>query len=162
MSRITCATAEETTALGHRLGEAIVRLTEGFSMALTGDLGTGKTTFIQGLARGLGVDEAYYITSPTFTIINEYPARPLRLCHLDLYRLADPEELDYIGCDDLLTPGTVLAVEWPDLLREYGVTFDLEIRLEYDAGFERIISFIPSGQPGTKVLSNLFSKKFNR
>lgn len=152
MTRITCKGAEETIGLGVRLGRAISR---GVSIALTGDLGTGKTTLIQGLARGLGVDEAYYITSPTFTIINEYPAGELRLCHLDLYRLADTEELDYIGFDDLLTPTTVLAVEWPDMLRDSGFEFDLEIRLEYDPEFNRVISLFPSGQQGTKVLSNL-------
>lgn len=154
MTQVTCTGAEETIALGFRLGQAISR---GFAMALTGDLGTGKTTLIQGLARGLGVDEAYYITSPTFTIINEYPAGDLRLCHLDLYRLADAGELDYIGFDDLLTPTTVLAVEWPDLLRESGFEFDLDIRMAYDPAFNRIVSFFPSGQRGAKVLSNLFS-----
>ena len=154
MNTITCTGAEETIGIGVRLGQAITRE---FAIALTGDLGTGKTTLIQGLARGLGVDDAYYITSPTFTIINEYPAGNLRLCHLDLYRLADPEELDYIGFNDLLTPATVLAVEWPGMLRDCGVEFDLDIRLEYDADFNRVISFFPSGQRGTKVLSKLFS-----
>ena len=157
MNRITCATAEETIALGFRLGQAISQtVSDLFAMALTGDLGTGKTTLIQGLARGLGVDEGYYITSPTFNIINEYPAGDLRLCHLDLYRLSDPEELDYIGFDDLLVPGTVLAVEWPDMLGEYGLDFDLEIRLTYDPEFYRSISFFPSGQQGSKVVSSLF------
>ncbi len=118
MKKITCTDAQETIDIGRRLGRAV---SGEFSIALTGDLGTGKTTLIQGMARGMGVDEAYYITSPTFTIINEYPAGDLRLCHLDLYRLADPEELDYIGFNDLLTPATVLAVEWPGLLRESGI-----------------------------------------
>jgi tRNA threonylcarbamoyladenosine biosynthesis protein TsaE len=154
MKKITCTGARETIDLGHRLGQAICR---GVAIALTGDLGTGKTTLIQGLARGLGVDEAYYITSPTFTIINEYPAGDFRLCHLDLYRLADPEELDYIGFSDLLTPATILAVEWPDMLRASGFDFDLDICLEYDADFNRIISVFPTGQRGAKVLSRLFS-----
>lgn len=156
MTRVTCTTAEETIALGHRLGHAISQTAPGlFVLALTGDLGTGKTTLIQGLARGLGVPEGYYITSPTFNIINEYPAGELRLCHLDLYRLSDPDELEYIGFDDLLSPGTVLAVEWPDMLREYGVDFDLEIHLGYDPEYHRTIAFFPSGQQGTKVVSSL-------
>lgn len=166
MKCLTCASTEETQALGENLGRILaLYLTQElardgadlFSIALTGDLGTGKTTLIQGLARGLGVDAGYYITSPTFNIINEYPAGDLRLCHLDLYRLAEAEELDYLGFEDLLDSGTVLAVEWPDLLEATGFAFDLSLDLTFDADFNRKISLIPSGQAGKKVLSKLFS-----
>ena len=81
--------------------------------ALNGDLGSGKTTFVQGLANGLGVPRNYVITSPTFTLINEYPGR-LPLFHVDLYRIADVEELENIGFFDLLTGDGVVAVEWAD------------------------------------------------
>ena len=90
----TTHSAEETRAFGERLGRHI---TAGTTIALTGDLGSGKTVFVQGIARGLHVPAEYYITSPTFTLINEYPGR-LRLHHIDLYRIEDPIEIEEIGC----------------------------------------------------------------
>jgi tRNA threonylcarbamoyladenosine biosynthesis protein TsaE len=90
---ITTCSALETLALGRRVG-ALAR--PGLVLALYGDLGAGKTVFVQGLARGLGVPEKCPVTSPTFTLINEYPGR-LRLFHIDLYRISDLVELDDIG-----------------------------------------------------------------
>ena len=155
MNQVVSATARETMDLGQKIGRAARALNPGFSIALTGDLGTGKTCFVQGLARGLGVTDQYYITSPTFTIINEYPADGKRLCHLDLYRLGSADELEYLGFEDLLGDDAVVAVEWPGLLSDTGFTFDLEIRLEFDKDFNRIISLFPSGQHGANLLSNV-------
>jgi tRNA threonylcarbamoyladenosine biosynthesis protein TsaE len=152
MMRLVSNTAENTIALGEKLGHAV---RQGISIALTGDLGAGKTTFVQGLARGLGVPEHYYITSPTFTIINTYPADPLTLCHLDLYRLADADELEYIGFDDLLNPGHIIVVEWPDLLKQVSHPFDLEIDFQFDEAHNRILSIIACGQEGSNLLSTL-------
>ena len=149
-----CKTSQATQALGTALGRAIENQ---FAIALTGDLGAGKTTFTQGLALGLGVDESYPVTSPTFNIINEYPGDRLKLCHLDLYRLGDVEELEYIGFEDLLDKHTVIVVEWPGLLQEDQFKFDLEIKFEFDPDYNRILSFFAPGQTGTKVLSKLFS-----
>ena len=84
--------AEETEALG---AELAVRLRPGDVVAYTGDLGAGKTAFTRGIARGLGIPEG--VTSPTFTIVNEYEGGRLPLFHFDLYRLGDPEELFDIG-----------------------------------------------------------------
>ncbi|MCG8615129.1 MAG: tRNA (adenosine(37)-N6)-threonylcarbamoyltransferase complex ATPase subunit type 1 TsaE [Desulfobacterales bacterium] len=155
MKKVLSKSAEETMALGESIGEAARTLPTLFSMALTGDLGAGKTCLIQGLAKGLGVDTGYYITSPTFNIINEYPAGEKRLCHLDLYRLGAPDELEYIGFEDLLGTDAVVAVEWPDLLREDGFIFDLELRFEFDKDFNRIIHIIPSGKEGIDMLNEL-------
>lgn len=81
--------------------------------ALKGDLGAGKTCFVQGLAVAMGIKAAVY--SPTFTIINEYyGTNGARLIHADLYRLSGPEELDSIGWDDYLDSGDAMAVEWPE------------------------------------------------
>ncbi|MCG8634455.1 MAG: tRNA (adenosine(37)-N6)-threonylcarbamoyltransferase complex ATPase subunit type 1 TsaE [Desulfobacterales bacterium] len=154
MIRVVTAEARETMDIGRKIGEAARSLTACFSIALTGDLGTGKTCFVQGLARGVGVKKGYYITSPTFNIINEYPGEK-RLCHLDLYRLSEADELDYIGFEDILGDDAVVAVEWPDLLAETGFEFDIEIRLEFDKDFNRIISLFPSGQQGSNLLSNV-------
>jgi len=98
----------ETEALGERLA---ARLGPGTVVAFTGDLGAGKTAFTRGLARGLGVTER--VTSPTFTIVNEYEGR-LPLFHFDMYRLGGEEELFDIGWEDYLARGGVCAVEWSE------------------------------------------------
>ncbi|WP_245619841.1 tRNA (adenosine(37)-N6)-threonylcarbamoyltransferase complex ATPase subunit type 1 TsaE [Desulfobacter vibrioformis] len=155
MKEIISRNPEQTQEPARRLGLYIRKQHLSCAMALTGDLGCGKTCFVQGLARGLGVADGYYITSPTFTIMNEYPAGKMRLCHLDLYRLSDPDELDYIGIEDQMGQDSVTVVEWPDLLIETGFVFDLHIHFEFDADFNRKITFSPSGQAGINLLSNL-------
>ena len=100
--------AQETEALGERLA---ARLRPGDVIAYTGDLGAGKTAFTRGLARGLGCTGR--VTSPTFTIVNEYEGR-VPLFHFDLYRLGDEEELWDIGWEDYLGRGGVCAVEWSE------------------------------------------------
>lgn len=82
-------------------------------MALSGDLGSGKTSFVQGLARGLEVPDNYYITSPSYTLINEYPGR-FPLFHVDLYRILDIMELEDIGFYEILDGNVVVAIEWAD------------------------------------------------
>jgi len=155
MKEIISQTPKQTQDIAKRLGLYIREQHLSFAMALTGDLGCGKTCFVQGLAGGLGVEDGYYITSPTFTIMNEYPAGNMRLYHLDLYRLSEPDELDYIGIEDHVGKDSVTVVEWPDLLIETGFVFDLHIHFEFDADFNRKITLSPSGQAGTNLLSNL-------
>ena len=104
--------AQETEALGERLA---ARLRPGDVIAYTGDLGAGKTAFTRGLARGLGVADR--VTSPTFTIVNEYEGGRLPLFHFDLYRMDSPEELFDIGWEDYLARGGVCAVEWSEHAR---------------------------------------------
>lgn len=101
--------AEETEALGARLGSG---LPAGTVIAFTGDLGAGKTAFTRGLARGLGITDR--VTSPTYTIVNEYEGGRLPLFHFDLYRLSDGEELFDIGWEDYLTRNGICAVEWSE------------------------------------------------
>ena len=100
---------EETEALGARLADA---LTGGRVVAFTGDLGAGKTAFVSGMARALGVEER--VTSPTFTIVNEYEGGRLPLFHFDMYRLGSADELFHIGWEDYLARGGVCAVEWSE------------------------------------------------
>ena len=115
---------EETEALGARLARA---LGPGAVVAFTGDLGAGKTAFVRGLARGLGVSER--VTSPTFTIVNEYEGGRLPLFHFDMYRLGSADELFDIGWEDYLRRGGVCAVEWSeniaDALEEDAVRVDI-------------------------------------
>lgn len=152
MTRIVSKAAGDTLTLGKNIGRFIRK---GICIALTGDLGAGKTTFVQGLAKGLGVLPQYYITSPTFTIINTYPADRYTLCHLDLYRLEEADELEYIGFDDLLSPNHIIVVEWPQILKDISFEFDLEIDFQFDDRHSRIISVISHGQEGTNLLSKL-------
>ena len=99
----------ETEAAGAALA---AELKPGSVIAFTGDLGAGKTAFTRGLARGLGVEER--VTSPTFTIVNEYEGGRLPLFHFDMYRLEDADSLFDIGWEDYLARGGVCAVEWSE------------------------------------------------
>ena len=103
---------KETEQLGERLGQA---LSPGTVVAYTGGLGMGKTAFTRGLARGLGCTER--VTSPTFTLVNEYPGR-IPLFHFDMYRLPDADALFDIGWEDYLDRGGVCAVEWSENVAE--------------------------------------------
>ena len=109
----TTHSAAETEALGERLA---ARLTGGEVIAYTGDLGAGKTAFTRGLARGLGITDR--VTSPTFTIVNEYEGGRLPLFHFDMYRLSSSDELYDIGWEDYLARGGICAVEWSENVRE--------------------------------------------
>ena len=99
----------QTEALGERLGRAVKG---GTVIAYTGDLGAGKTAFTRGLARGLGIPGQ--VTSPTFTIVNEYEGGRLPLFHFDMYRLGSSDELFDIGWEDYLARNGVCAVEWSE------------------------------------------------
>ena len=112
MEQVTNSPAE-TEALGAALAE---ELEPGAVVAFTGDLGAGKTAFVRGLARGLGIGER--VTSPTFTIVNEYEGGRLPLFHFDMYRLDSADELFDIGWEDYLARGGVCAVEWSEKVSE--------------------------------------------
>ena len=99
----------ETEAVAERLGKV---LTPGTVLAYQGDLGAGKTAFTRGLARGLGATEM--VTSPTYTIVNEYLSGRMPLFHFDMYRLASSDDLWDIGWEDYLERGGVCAVEWSE------------------------------------------------
>jgi tRNA threonylcarbamoyladenosine biosynthesis protein TsaE len=101
---------EETIQLGQFIGEV---LKPGSVIGLCGELGTGKTHLIKGLARGLGVDERYYVTSPSFTIINEYPGR-IPLNHLDLYRLENTDQMEELGYEEYFYREGVTVIEWAE------------------------------------------------
>jgi len=108
---VTTYSEEETTAAGRELARALV---PGSIVLLSGDLGAGKTALVRGIAEGLGVDPAE-VTSPTFTIVQEYHGGRLPLYHVDLYRLK-PAEVDDLGLDEMTLAGGVTAIEWPERL----------------------------------------------
>ena len=109
MMQITTHSADETQALGQKLAS---RLAPGDVIAYFGDLGAGKTAFTRGLAQGLGITDP--VTSPTYTIVNEYLSGRMPLFHFDMYRLSSSEELFDIGWEDYLARGGVCAVEWSE------------------------------------------------
>jgi tRNA threonylcarbamoyladenosine biosynthesis protein TsaE len=115
----------QTKKLGERLGRI---LQAGDVVALLGELGAGKTAFVQGLARGLGVTSAR-VASPTFTIVNEHPGR-VPLYHVDLYRLVDAAELHEIGFAEYLGGAGVAVVEWFDRFPDEQPAERLEVRIE--------------------------------
>ena len=132
------ASAQETEQLGQRLGQ---QLKPGAVIAYSGDLGAGKTAFTRGLARGLGIEDP--ITSPTYTIVNEYPGK-IPLFHFDMYRLSSSEDLFDIGWEDYLARGGVIAVEWServaDALDEVENLIRINIRRDPDNDNGREIS----------------------
>ena len=126
--------AESQTAFGQRLAAV---LPSQMVIYLHGDLGTGKTTLARGILRGLGYQGP--ARSPTYTLIEPYEIGPRRVHHLDLYRLAAPEELDYLGLRDLLAEPAIWLVEWPERAAGLLPAADLDIRIEYLHAGRRLI-----------------------
>lgn len=124
----------ETEAFAEKLGK---RLQSGTVLALFGDLGAGKTTFVRGLARGLGVTGG--VSSPTYTIVNEYPG-PIPLFHFDMYRLGSADELFEIGWEDYLGRGGVMAIEWSERVEDAFEGDEVRVRLQKGDGDTRIIT----------------------
>lgn len=118
---------EETLKLGRILGES---LQAGAVVTLNGDLGSGKTTLTKGIALALGVDES--IVSPTFTIVQEYEGR-LPLFHFDAYRIADEEEMYFIGFEEYLARGGVCVIEWAERIEGILPAERLDLFLAYAA-----------------------------
>ena len=123
---------EETEAVGRKLA---AQLQPGDVLAYYGDLGAGKTAFTRGLAAGLGVTEP--VTSPTYTIVNEYLSGRLPLFHFDMYRLGSADELFDIGWEDYLARGGICAVEWSENVEE-ALTGALRITITKDSAEETV------------------------
>jgi tRNA threonylcarbamoyladenosine biosynthesis protein TsaE len=104
---------EQTVSLGERIGS---HLRPGDVVSLEGPLGSGKTSFVKGIARALEIREE--ITSPSFTLISEYHGR-LPLYHMDLYRIDSSEEFELLGAEELMYGGGVTVIEWAEKMREY-------------------------------------------
>ncbi|MGD8366511.1 MAG: tRNA (adenosine(37)-N6)-threonylcarbamoyltransferase complex ATPase subunit type 1 TsaE [Desulfobacterales bacterium] len=148
---ITTRSESETRLLGRRIGELAGG---GLVLGLFGDLGAGKTVFVQGLARGLGVNEQTPITSPTYTLINEYPGN-VRFYHVDLYRISDAAELEEIGFSEIFSDECVVAVEWAERCAEDLPEDRIEIRIEVGAGDSRALTFTAGGQRSGDLLQAL-------
>ena len=150
--RITAPTATALQAVAERRGRA---LQAGDVLALVGPLGAGKTTFVQGLARGLEVAPDRHVASPTFALVNEHPGR-VPLVHADLYRINDPRELDELGLTDAYDRAAV-AIEWLDRFPEAAPAERLTIEIEIRTDGCRNVSFQASGQRAAELIAALES-----
>jgi tRNA threonylcarbamoyladenosine biosynthesis protein TsaE len=146
MKDVETKSPEETTALGRRIGEACG---PGTLLALTGELGAGKTRFVKGVALGLGVPDEGAVTSPTFVLMNLYPGR-VRIGHLDLYRL-EAVDLPSLGFYDL-RDDSVLLVEWAEKADERLLGDHLRISFEVTGETTRRLMFQPRGPRSEALL----------
>jgi tRNA threonylcarbamoyladenosine biosynthesis protein TsaE len=150
--RIVTRSPEETLVLGSALAPALV---PGDVISLSGDLGAGKTTFVRGVAKALGVTGR--VTSPTFTIVHQHSGR-YPLVHMDVYRLESFQEVLDLGFEELLDPEAILLVEWgeavaPLLPRRH---LEIELRRPTSSGpSERILTFRPRGEQWSHKLDSM-------
>ncbi len=116
--------------------DLITACDSGGIIAVRGNLGSGKTTLVRGALESLGVSSG--VRSPTYTLIEYYEFDQLCIAHLDLYRLADGEELEYLGYRDYLNSTTVCFIEWPERAEDYLTGIGLEIGIDYDVDGRRL------------------------
>ena len=140
---VRAETADAMQSLGERLGRA---LGVGDVVSLVGPLGAGKTTFVQGLARGVGVPPERHVASPTFALVNEHPGR-VPLVHADLYRVARPAELLELGLDDAFDRAAV-AIEWLDRFPDAAPADRLELVIAIEADGARLLTLVGAGPRG--------------
>jgi tRNA threonylcarbamoyladenosine biosynthesis protein TsaE len=150
MFSIITSSPEQTHDLGEVLGSL---LGPGDIVCLYGDLGAGKTSFTYGIALGLEVQEQY-ITSPTFTFVNEYEGRA-PFYHIDLYRLKDPSELDGIGFEEYIDSDGVTVIEWADRAEDELPDDRLSVYLSYVTETSRELGFLAEGERYEKLLDDL-------
>ena len=142
---------EETLALGEALGRA---LCGGVTIGLVGPLGAGKTHLVKGIATGNAIDDVRQVTSPTFTLVNEYPGR-LTLYHVDVYRLRGPADLMALGFDELTRPDSVVVVEWADRVRGVMPVDTLWIEVTTTGETTRSFRFVAGGEAAARCVEVL-------
>ncbi|MGO2011438.1 tRNA (adenosine(37)-N6)-threonylcarbamoyltransferase complex ATPase subunit type 1 TsaE [Pseudoalteromonas sp.] len=141
----------ETVAMGCQLAELI---DSGAVIYLHGDLGAGKTTLTRGIVQGFG--HKGKVKSPTYTLVEPYELARENVYHFDLYRLGDPEELEYMGIRDYFSNQAVCVVEWPEKGGEFIPTPDLDITLTY-VGDSREVLINSLSERGTMIVKRLYS-----
>jgi tRNA threonylcarbamoyladenosine biosynthesis protein TsaE len=141
----TTKSAEETIALGRDLASL---LAPPKIVLLRGNLGAGKTTIVKGIAQGFKAAEEEDVTSPTFTLIHEYRGPKATLYHIDLYRIDTQRELETLGLDDMMTPDSVLLIEWGEKFARFEEERDVEIAIDRVAENERRIVVTKKSEMG--------------
>ena len=140
---VTTQSEEETAAVGRELASSLL---PGDVVLLSGDLGAGKTAFVRGLAEGLGVSRDE-VSSPTFTLIQEYRGGRLPLFHVDLYRIEDPGDLEELGLDDARADSALL-IEWPERMGAALWPDELCLHIERDGAARRLTWQAPAAWEG--------------
>lgn len=141
---------QETLELGRALGQSLVG---GLTIGLSGPLGAGKTQLVKGIALGNGMKDDRDVTSPTFTLIHEYPGR-LILYHLDAYRLNGPAELQAIGFDELIGESSAVIVEWADRVASVIPDDRLWIEIAPTGELQRDLTLIASGDAASRCVAS--------
>lgn len=152
----SCVLADEEATI--TLGAALARLTRGHGViTLRGNLGSGKTTLSRGLIRALGHTGA--VKSPTFTLVEPYELADCRVQHYDLYRLADPDEVEYLGMRDFIDAQTLTLIEWPEKAGALLPPVDLDIELQMAGAGRKAMwtAHSPYGQELSSALDSLYS-----
>ncbi len=149
---------QQTRRWGERLGKL---LRGGEIVGLTGELGSGKTCFVRGMAEGIEVGKEAWIRSPTFTLINEYHGR-LALYHIDLYRLGSAQEMEELNLREYLYSDGVSVVEWFERLAASDVGDHLRVELAHIGANERRLVFTAYGKRYEEILNSLKVQKFKR
>lgn len=149
--RLSVASAAEMQRLAFRLGRA---LTVGDVVALTGPLGAGKTTFVQGLAQGMEVPADRHVASPTFALVNQHPGR-VPLVHVDFYRIKDPSELPELGIEEAYDQAAT-AIEWAERFPEWLPADTLHVLISMD-GSGRVLEARGHGRRSQRMLATLAS-----
>jgi len=149
----------ETRKLGQKLGQAILKSLDSkdnFIIGLYGDLGGGKTTFIKGIASGLGIKKP--ITSPTFTLLKQYKTPKVELFHFDFYRLKNPNDAFGVGLEEYLKkPGSVSVIEWADRVEGFLSQENLAIEFDFISQNQRKLTFKPKGKKYKELTKLLFA-----
>jgi tRNA threonylcarbamoyladenosine biosynthesis protein TsaE len=148
---IQTKSTSETVRLGKRMGG---HLRPGDVVALAGELGTGKTQFIKGVAAGVGVGKSTYITSPSFTLINEYTGK-IPFYHIDLYRLKTEKEAEELGLEEYFQSRGITAIEWADKIPSSLPKEMLWIHIYYTGKYTRSLEIIAKGKRYEEIVREI-------
>lgn len=143
----------ETIRFGKQIGRLLQR---GDVVALMGELGTGKTQFIKGLAQGAGVERFAYVSSPSFTLINEYRGKT-PFYHVDLYRLGEEKEAEELGLEEFFQGEGITAIEWADRIPSLLPVEFLRVQIHYTGKQARSIELVPKGKRYEELIKTISS-----
>jgi|SRR3712207_3573438 len=152
MDKIYLADESATFDIGDKIGKLLFK---GAVICLNGDLGAGKTSITKSIARAMGIDED--ITSPTFTIVNEYEGGRLKLNHFDVYRIVSSDEMYDLGFEEYINSEGVSIIEWSKIIEDILPEERLDIELNYD-GMARNIKFIPHGKKYERLVREVIGQ----
>lgn len=156
MIQLILSDEKATLDCGVKFAQGCLPLAESMQSALIiyliGDLGAGKTTFCRGFLQALGVKGA--VKSPTYTLVESYQLKDVTVYHFDLYRLLDPEELEYMGIRDYFDKTAILLIEWPENAAAFLPKSDLSVTLQY-VGYKRQLLIEAGSERGQSILASL-------